>query len=125
MKRNERPVKRYSASFKHQVLKEVESGLSREQVRKKYGLSGSILQYWMRRMGKFDLLPTVIRMETPDERNRIKELERQVRELKAALADTQLARVIAESQLEVVCEQQGLDPDEVKKKLKAKPSSKR
>jgi DNA anti-recombination protein RmuC len=63
-------------------------------------------------------------VEKPDERDRIKELERQVKELKNALADTQVRYLIAESQLEIVCEQQGLDAEEVKKKLQAKPSSK-
>jgi hypothetical protein len=32
--------------------------------------------------------------------------------------------LIAESRFEVVCEEQGLDPEEVKKKLNAKRSSK-
>jgi hypothetical protein len=32
--------------------------------------------------------------------------------------------LIAESQFEVVCEEQGLNPEDVKKKLDAKPSSK-
>jgi DNA anti-recombination protein RmuC len=63
-------------------------------------------------------------VETPNERDRIKELERQIKDLKNALAETQVRYIIAESQLEVVCEQQGLDVEEVKKKLKDKPSSK-
>ena len=75
-------------------------------------------------MGKFDLLPRAIRVETPNEKDRIKELERQIKDLKNALAETQVRYIIAESQLEVVCEQQGLDVEEVKKKLKDKPSSK-
>ena len=75
-------------------------------------------------MGKLDLLPKVIRVEKPNEKDRVRELERQIRELKESLADTQVRYLIAESRFEVVCEQQGLDPEEVKKKLKAKPSSK-
>jgi hypothetical protein len=78
----------------------------------------------MKRMGKLGLLPKVIRVETPDEKARIKELERQVRELKDSLAETQVRYLISESQFEVVCEQQGLNPEEVKKKLLAKRSSK-
>ena len=74
-------------------------------------------------MGKFDLLPRAIRVETHQEKDRIKELERQIKDLKNALAETQVKYIIAESQLEIVCEQQGLDVDQVKKKLKDKPSS--
>ena len=117
---------RYSEGFKAQVIQEVESGkLSCNQARKRYGIKGvNTVQYWMRRMGKLDSLPKLIRVEKPDEKDRIKELERQVRELKESLADTQVLYLIEKSRFEVVCEEQGLDPEEVKKKLKAKPSSK-
>jgi transposase-like protein len=110
---------RYSEAFKHQVIKEVEDGYcSIEQARQKYGIKGTgTVQYWMRRMGKLASLPKVIRVEKPDEKSRLKELERQIKELKNALAETQVRCVIAESQFEIVCEDQGLDPEAVKKKL--------
>lgn len=110
---------RYSEAFKNQVIKEVEEGhCSCQEARKKYGIKGvATVQYWMKRMGKLDFLPTVIRVEKPDEKSRMKELERQIRELKNALAETQVRCVIAESQFEIVCEDQGLNPEEVKKKL--------
>jgi transposase-like protein len=118
-------VYRYSEAFKQQVIQEVESGVgSVQDLRRKYGLSANTIQYWMKRMGKLDLLPNIVRVEKPDEKDQIKELQRQIKELKNALADTQVRYLIAESQLEIVCEQQGLDAEEVKKKLKAKPSSK-
>jgi transposase-like protein len=126
MKTKERIVIRYSEAFKHQVIKEVEEGhCSCQQVRKKYGIKGvATVQYWMKRMGKLDSLPRVIRVEKPNEKDRIKELERQVRELKNALAETQVRYFIAESQFEIVCEDQGLNPEEVKKKLDAERLSK-
>jgi len=115
---------RYSSAFKHEIIREVESGTrSLAEVRRVYNLGSCTIQRWIKRMGKFDLLPRAIRVETPDERDRIKELERQIKDLKNALAETQVRYIIAESQLEVVCEQQGLDVEEVKKKLKDKPSS--
>ena len=95
-----------------------------EEARSSYGLGNGTIQHWIRRMSKFALLPRVVRVENPKEKDRIKELERQIRELKNALADTQVYRVIAESRLEVVCEQQGWDVEEVKKKLQDKLSSK-
>ncbi len=109
---------RYSEAFKNQVIKEVEGGnCSCEEARKKYGIKGvATVQYWMKRMGKLDALPKIIRVEKPDEKARLKELERQVRELKNALAETQVRCVIAESRFEIVCEDQGLDPESVKKK---------
>lgn len=109
---------RYSEAFKHQVINEVESGSSIEQVRKKYGIGGfSTVQNWMKRLGKLGALPKIIRVEKPDEKAKLKELERQIRELKNALAETQVRCVIAESHFEIVCEDQGLDPEAVKKKI--------
>lgn len=118
MKTKKSIVVRYSSAFKHQVVREIEEDhLSIEAVRKKYGIKGcSTVQNWMKRMGKLDSLPKVIRVEKPDEKNHIKDLERQIRELKNALAETQVRYIIAESRFEVVCEDQGLDPEEVKKK---------
>ena len=74
-------------------------------------------------MGKLEAIPKIIRVEKPDEKSRIKELERQVRQLKNSLAETQVRYLMAESQFEIMCEQQGLDPQEVKKKLEQKDSS--
>ena len=109
---------RYSEAFKHQVVSEVEAGSSCEYVRKKYGVGGNgTIRHWLKRMGKLELLPKVIRVEKPDEKAKLKELERQIRELKNALAETQVRCVIAESHFEIVCEDQGLDPEAVKKKI--------
>jgi transposase-like protein len=118
-------VIRYSEAFKHQVIKEIEEGhCSSAQAQKKYGIKGcNTIHYWMKRMGKLDALPKMIRVEKPDEKSRIKELERQVRQLKNSLAETQVRYLMAESQFEIMCEQQGLDPQEVKKKLEQKDSS--
>lgn len=109
---------RYSEAFKHQVIREVEAGSSCEYVRKKYGIGGyATIQKWMKRLGKLEALPKIIRVEKPDEKAKLKELERQIRELKNALAETQVRCVIAESHFEIVCEDHGLDPEAVKKKI--------
>ena len=123
MKRN--TVNRYSEAFKQQIVKEVESGQgSVQELRRKYGLSANTIQYWIKKVGKLDLLPKLIRVENPNEKDQIKELQRQVRQLKESLADTQVESLINRSYFEVVCEEQGLNPEEVKKKLQAKRSSK-
>jgi transposase-like protein len=126
MNNEKRTTIRYSEAFKHQVIREIEEGKRTiPQATKVYGIKGvSTIRWWMKRMGKLNLLPTIVRVENPNEKDRIKELERQVKELKNALADTQVQCLIAESRFEVVCEEQGWDPEEVKKKLKDAPSSK-
>lgn len=123
MKRN--TVRRYSEAFRQQVVEEVESGQgSVQELRRKYGLSANTIQYWIKRIGKLELLPKLIRVEKPDEKDRIKELERQIRQLKESLADTQVDSLINKSYFEIVCEEHGLNPEEVKKNLNAKRSSK-
>ena len=123
--RTSKHIIRYSQAFKQQVVQEIEQGRwTLSEAGKVYGIRGShTVNGWLKRMGKLDLLPKLVRVEKPDEKNQIKELERKIRELKDALAETQVRCIIAETRLDIVCEQQGLDPEDVKKKLPAKPSS--
>ncbi|MCK0132691.1 hypothetical protein MWU59_14410, partial [Flavobacteriaceae bacterium F08102] len=55
-------------------------------------------------------------VKKPGEIDRLKELKNEIKRLKEALADTVLDRKIAESTLEVICEDMDLDYDTVKKK---------
>jgi len=112
------PILRYSEAFKHQVLQEIESGaLNFSTARDKYGIRGvQTIQSWAKKYGSFGILPKIIRVESPKERDQIKALKDQIKQLKNALADVTLDRVIAESTLEVICEQRGLDLEEIKKK---------
>jgi|SRR4029079_5386641 len=109
---------RYSEAFKNQVLAEIEAGdLSIAQARQKYGISGcETVQNWARKSGRFGVLPKIIRVEAPNEINPIKALKDENKRLKEAIADLVLDRKIAESTLEVICEQQGWDIEEIKKK---------
>src|SRR3954463_14123016 len=106
MKQERKVITRYSYAFRQQVVQQIEEGrLTVSQARRKYGIKGGgTIACWIKRMGKLDLLSKVVRVEKPNEKDRIQELERQIRSLKEALADTQLSRVIAESQFEVLCE---------------------
>lgn len=109
----------YSEAFKLEVVKHYESnGLSMQETSKIYGIRGSeTLRNWLRKYGKESSLNKVIRVEKPDEKNRLKELENEVKKLKEALADTYLLKVTAESTLEVAAEMMGLTIEELKKKL--------
>ena len=103
------PIIRYSEAFKHQVLQEIESGtLTIASAREKYRIRGAqTIQSWARKYASFGILPKIIRVESPNERDQIKDLKAQIKQLKHALADVTL---------EVICEQRGLDVEEVKKK---------
>ncbi len=109
---------RYSESFKLSVLKDIESNhLSFGQARLKYNIKGgSTIQGWAKKYGNFSLLNRIVMVRKPGEFDRLKEMKDEIRRLKEALADTVLDRKIAESTLEVICEDMSLDYDAVKKK---------
>ncbi|MHA8057624.1 transposase [Aquirufa nivalisilvae] len=123
-------IYRYSESFKQQVLEELSLGIySANELQRRYGIKGSTtIAYWARKSGNFNLIPKTIRVETPQEKDEIAALKLEIKRLKMSIADIVTDRVIAESTLEVICEQQGLNIEEVKKKagsiLASKPSKK-
>jgi len=94
---------RYSVSFKHQILREMEEqGLSKEEISRRYGIKGSTTVHgWICKFGKNNLLNKNIRIETMEEKDRIKHLEEEIKKLKLALADT----ILAKRSLEVVIEE--------------------
>jgi transposase-like protein len=105
-----RPVKKFSAAFKKQVVREYESGvLNKDQLMRKYGLGGkSLVLEWCRKYGKFAYVPSPVKgrpMKDPQQQ-RIKELEER---LKAA----ELKLKVYEKLIEVTNRQ--LDEDIVKK----------
>ena len=117
----------YSESFKLQVISELESGKlpSIEAARRTYGIGGgATIQKWLNKYGRNDLRAKVIRVETPEQQDEVKKLKKKIRQLEEALAQTQIDKLISESQLEVLCEDIGIDPAEFKKKVDARPSKK-
>jgi transposase-like protein len=122
---------RYSEAFKQQIILEFETGyLTASELRRKYGINGgSTIRNWIKKYGRFGLLPKVIRVEKPNERDQILALKAEIKRLKEVIADEVLDRKIAESTLEVICEDHGLNIEQVKKKVGAelplKPSKKK
>lgn len=112
---------RYSESFKLSVLKDIESNhLSFGQAMLKYNIKGgSTIQGWAKKYGNFSLLNRIVIVKKPGEIDRLKEMKNEIRRLKEALADTVLDKKIAESTLEIICEDMNLDIETVKKKVGA------
>jgi transposase-like protein len=110
---------RYSEAFKLEVISKYEQGtMTQKELCLQYGINGGeTLNKWLRKYGKYNLLNRIVRVEKPNEKHRLKELEMEVKKLKEALADTYLRKVTAESTLEVAAEMMGLTIDELKKKL--------
>lgn len=98
-----RTIVKYSICFKQKVVQEIEDeGLSIQQVSRRYGIKGgSTVHKWLKKFGKYHLLNKVIRIESMDEKDRIKQLEEENKKLKIALADSLMEKRC----LEVVIEE--------------------
>ena len=120
----ERIIKRYSTCFKMQVISELEAGRfeSIEAARRHYDIGGnSMIQRWLRRYGKNHLQAKVVRVEMPDERDRIREYKKQIAELQRALGRTQAENVMNATFLELACQELGRDVADFKKKANGSP----
>ena len=89
------------------------------EVSQYYGITGaSTVRTWVRKYGKNHLLTRVMRVEMPEERDQIKELNQRIRKLEKALAETKVDEVFARAQFEVACKELGVqDLEAYKKKL--------
>jgi hypothetical protein len=82
-----------------------------------YGITGgSTIKNWLSRYGRNELCAKVVRVEKPNEKDQIRELKKQIRQLKEALGQTQAEKVIGDAFLEIACEKMGLDVEDFKKK---------
>ena len=125
---SKRSYNRYSEAFKLQVVNELESGKldSIEQASRHYGITGrTTVRSWLKKYGRNHLLPKAIRVEKPDEQDRLKALEAEIKQLKEALADSHIENIVGEARFQVICEEYGVDPEEYKKKVDTKRFSKR
>ena len=116
MAKQQRSIIRYSISFKQQVVKEIEEeGLSYEDAKRRYGIKGGeTIQKWLVQLGKNHLVNKIVRVEMKGEKDRVKELEAEVKKLKAALADSALENYAMKTLIDVVNEHYDTD---VKKNL--------
>lgn len=118
---------RYSLAFKQEVVAQIEGGRfgSICQASEHYGIGGTTtVRRWLKQFGKNHLIPKVVRVEKPNEANQVRELKKQIRQLKQALGETQLRSVLNESYLSIACEQLGQDVEAFKKKAATKQSVK-
>lgn len=105
-----RRIIRYSEAFKLKIVEELEKGnLGFAELRKIYDIRGSgTIRYWLKKYGKYHLLNKIVRIEMPEEVERIKKLEKEKLELERALAKTQLKLLLSESELDLYKEEYGL-----------------
>jgi len=113
-------VKRYSISFRHQVVDDLESGRfdSIESARIHYCIGGiGTVQRWLRKYGKNHLLPKVVIVQKPNEKDQICELRQKIAKLEQALGQTQVENLLNAAFLDMACKELDCDVDTFKKKV--------
>ena len=79
-----RVLRRYSDAFKRSVVAEVESGrYTVLEAAAAHQVNFSSVYNWIKKMGSPDTQTRIMRIEMPDERKRIKELEKEKRALES------------------------------------------
>ena len=115
----ERVVVRYSECFKRAVVEALEAGrfVSLGAARRHYGIPGmSTIPGWLRLYGKNHLQTKVVRVEKPDEADRVRQLEAKIVQLERALGRTQVQKILEEEFLKRACQLLGQDVESFKKK---------
>ena len=122
MTKSNRKVIRYSISFKEKVVSEIElEGLSISEANRRYGINGGeTIKKWIKELGRSHLLNVVTRVEMKDEKDRLVEMEKEIKKLKIALAEAYLSRDCAE---EVIKQAGKLYGEDLKKKFGDKASA--
>lgn len=121
-------IVKYSEAFKLQIVSELESGKfsSDQEARYRYGIKGgSTIASWVRKYGKKHLQNKVIRVETMQDRDELKELKARIRKLESALSDAHLDLRLERALSELLSEAAGIEDFEtLKKKANMKLSTK-
>lgn len=119
MYKNDKVIRRYSESFKLKILDELTTGkLNKNQLGKLYRINPTTINEWIRKYERKDLMNTRIKVETKDEITRIKELQKEIEQLKKLLLKKDLDAMVLDSYLEVAAEKLGYkNVIELKKKL--------
>jgi transposase-like protein len=95
-------TKRYSEAFKEKVISEISSGkYLKTEAANVYGISIGSIHQWVNKSGKRELLNKVVYIKMANEKDKIKGLEKQKKELESALAKAHLEILALKTSLEV------------------------
>jgi transposase len=118
----EQIIRQYSLAFKKQIVKEYEAGASASQLRRRYGLSSThMVVKWVNRYSREGVRHKLMVVQSPEEQERVKELETRIAELEKLTAQLSLDKFMLECSLAVAEEKLGY---QVKKKPPTPSSTK-
>jgi transposase-like protein len=98
-------------AFKQKVVSEIEYGrITVGDAERIYGINGhGTIDKWLKKFGKNHLLAKVVRIEMKDEKDRVRELEKEKRVLETALGQSQLKIMMLERYVEIAKDKYGID----------------
>lgn len=117
MYKNDQVVRRYSESFKLKILDELSTGkYSKTQLGNLYEVNPSTINQWIKKYDRKDFMNARILVENLDETSRLKDLKKEVEQLKNLLVKKDLEKLADDSYLEVAAKNLGYkNVDEFKK----------
>lgn len=120
--RSARGTVRYSESFKLEVIRRMEEeGLSLTSVSKLYDIKGAqTVKRWVESYGRHHLLGKKVIVMSVNEKDSLKRLEQENKQLRDLIVKLQLDTLTNESLAEIACKQLGISLEEFKKKQAAK-----
>jgi transposase-like protein len=123
MYQNDQVTRRYSEGFKLKILSELGTGkYTKRELSRIYGIQSSTVNEWIKKYDRKDLMNTRIMIENKDEITRLKELQKEIEQLKKLLLKKDLDQLVSDSYLEVAAGMLGYKTvAELKKKLSTKP----
>lgn len=108
MYKNDKVIRQYSESFKLKILDELTTGkLNKYQLGKAYGIVSSTIDELVMKYNRKNLMNTRVTVKTKDKITRIKQLQKEIEQLKRLLLKKDMDVLIDESYLEVAAEQLG------------------
>ena len=108
MLKDNRTIKPFSEGFKLKILSELSNGKhNKKEISKVYCLSEATINRWIHKYGRQDLLNNRITIESMDDINKIKALEKEIAQLKELLIKKDLDSLVVNSYLEVAAHKLG------------------
>ncbi len=114
-----RGLRKYGDSFKRQVVSEILEGKYKSpcEASRAYGIKGrETVKNWCILLGYEHLLKQQIIIKTMDEQDELKAAKKEIKQLKAALSDVYIDKMLGDSFLKIACNRMDTDVDSFKKK---------
>ena len=114
----ERVRTRYSTALTQKIMEEIRDGkwTSAWQAPHLSGIKDQTVYKWMDKLGFSHLKTRIVEAKTLEEIDEVKQLRKQVKELKLALAEETLSRQIEQATVQVASSIIGISVEELKKK---------